>query len=46
MGGFDKKIFLYGEDVDLSIRMKPFCPSLILVPEAEVIHLGGPILKD
>ena len=41
VGGFDKQIFLYVEDVDLSIRMVQANFSLMIVPEAEVIHFGG-----
>ena len=41
VGGFDERIFLYGEDVDLSIRTTQAGFSLMVVPEASVIHIGG-----
>ena len=41
VGGFDERIFLYVEDVDLSIRAVQAGFSLVIVPDAEVIHAGG-----
>ena len=40
VGGFDERLFLYGEDVDLSIRTTQAGFSLMGVPEASVIHIG------
>lgn len=41
IGGFDEAIFLYGEDVDLCLRTTKAGHSLIVVPDARAIHLGG-----
>lgn len=41
IGGFDERIFLYVEDVDLSLRTIQAGYSLVIVPGAEVIHAGG-----
>lgn len=40
-GGFDPAIFMYGEDVDLCLRMSAAGRAMIVVPEARVTHLGG-----
>lgn len=40
-GGFDPSIFMYGEDVDLCLRMSAIRRAMIVVPEARVTHLGG-----
>ncbi len=40
LGGFDEKIFLYGEDVDLCYRIKKVGFKVIFSPAAIVIHLG------
>lgn len=37
-GGFDEKIFMYGEDVDLSWRIRNLGRRLITVPRARFIH--------
>jgi len=41
IGGFDERIFLYVEDVDLSLRATQAGFSLVIVPDADVIHAGG-----
>ena len=41
IGGFDSAIFMYGEDVDLCLRMSASRRAMIVVPEARVNHLGG-----
>ena len=41
IGGFDENIFLYLEDLDLSIRARAAGFSLIYVPEIEAIHLNS-----
>ena len=41
VGGFDPAIFMYGEDVDLCLRMSTAGRAMIVVPEAQVTHLGG-----
>lgn len=40
VGGFDKNIFLYHEDDDLSLRLRKLGP-LMFVHEALVVHAGG-----
>lgn len=40
-GGYDPAIFLYYEDDDLCLRLRAAGYSLVLVPEAEAVHLGG-----
>ena len=37
-GGFDRNIFLYGEDVDLSWRLQDICGPIHYVPQAVVVH--------
>lgn len=39
-GGFDERIFLYGEDVDLCYRIKKLGFEIIFSPIAKVVHLG------
>lgn len=39
--GFDEKIFMYFEDVDLCLRAKQKGAKVIYYPDAEIIHLGG-----
>ena len=41
IGGFDPGIFLYFEDDDISIRFTKLFGSFILIPDFELIHLGG-----
>ena len=41
IGGFDPAIFMYGEDVDLCLRMGASGRAMIIVPDARVPHLGG-----
>lgn len=38
IGGFDPNIFLYGEDVDLSWRLRAEGYKLQTVPKAEIVH--------
>jgi GT2 family glycosyltransferase len=38
VGGFDSRIFLYGEDVDLSWRLRARGYTLQTVPQASVVH--------
>jgi GT2 family glycosyltransferase len=38
VGGFDERIFLYGEDVDLSWRLRASGYALKYVPRAAVVH--------
>lgn len=39
--GFDPDYFLYGEDIDLSLRIRKAGWSLGYIPEAHIIHLEG-----
>jgi N-acetylglucosaminyl-diphospho-decaprenol L-rhamnosyltransferase len=38
VGGFDERIFLYYEDVDLALRMRAAGATCVLSPEARVVH--------
>jgi GT2 family glycosyltransferase len=41
VGGFDKHIFLYHEDVDLSIRLKEGIGNLMFIHDSTIKHLEG-----
>ncbi len=41
LDGFDQDFDMYGEDMDLCIRLSKSGFDLKFVPEAEIIHLGG-----
>ncbi|MFQ6817781.1 MAG: glycosyltransferase [Blautia sp.] len=38
LGGFDEKIFMYGEDVDLSWRLRSFGYKIRYVPKSVIMH--------
>ena len=40
-GGFDERLFAYGEDVDLGLRMRRDGWSAAEAPDARGVHLGG-----
>jgi N-acetylglucosaminyl-diphospho-decaprenol L-rhamnosyltransferase len=41
VGGFDPRFFMYGEDVDLGIRLGNAGYDLVLLPAVAVVHLQG-----
>ncbi len=41
VGGFDPRFFMYGEDVDLGIRLGKAGFGLMLLPGVAVVHLQG-----
>jgi GT2 family glycosyltransferase len=41
VGGFDERIFVYGEDVDLALRMRLEGWRAAAAPDARGVHLGG-----
>jgi len=41
VGGFDEKFFMYGEDLDLSMRIKKLGLKILFYPEQSITHLKG-----
>ncbi|MBN1277851.1 MAG: glycosyltransferase family 2 protein [Deltaproteobacteria bacterium] len=41
LGGFDEGFFLYGEDLDLCIRVRKRGWGLGFIPDAVIVHWGG-----
>jgi len=41
VGGFDEKFFMYGEDLDLSMRIKNLGYKILFYPEQSITHLKG-----
>jgi GT2 family glycosyltransferase len=41
LGGFTPDYFMYSEDIDLCVRAAALGAGPVLVPEAQVTHLGG-----
>lgn len=46
VGGFDPAFFLYGEDVDLGVRIYRTGLRQWLLPRAQVVHLQGATQRD
>jgi len=40
VGGFDREIFMYGEDVDLCYRIKKAGYRVLMYPESRIVHIG------
>jgi N-acetylglucosaminyl-diphospho-decaprenol L-rhamnosyltransferase len=41
LGPFDERFFMFGEDVDLGLRLRQAGGRCVYCPSANVIHLGG-----
>lgn len=41
VGGFDEKFFMYGEDLDLSMRIKELGYRILFYPKQSILHLKG-----
>jgi N-acetylglucosaminyl-diphospho-decaprenol L-rhamnosyltransferase len=41
LGGFDERLFCYGEDVDLGYRLRLVGEPTLIIPDAVVRHHGG-----
>lgn len=41
LGGFDENIFMYGEDVELCLRVRRLDWRVMVNPMAQVVHLGS-----
>ncbi|MGI5178511.1 glycosyltransferase family 2 protein [Dactylosporangium sp. CA-152071] len=41
LGGFTPDYFMYSEDIDLSARARDLGARPVLVPEAQLLHVGG-----
>ncbi|MEO6456787.1 MAG: glycosyltransferase family 2 protein, partial [Chloroflexia bacterium] len=46
VGGFDERLFMYSEEVDLAMRLRQVGWERWQVPAARVIHLGGQSTKQ
>ncbi len=46
LGGFDRRIFLYSEDVDLCLRARRQGVRIVYVPRVRVRHIQGVSLDD
>jgi GT2 family glycosyltransferase len=41
LGGFDERMYFYGEDIDLCFRARKLGWKVWLTPDAEFVHIGG-----
>lgn len=41
LGGFDERIFMYGEDLDVALRLRADGWRSVAVPGAHAVHVGG-----
>lgn len=41
LGGFERRYFMYSEDVDLSLRAAALGFRPMVTPDAEIVHIGG-----
>jgi len=41
VGGFSEAFYLYGEDIDLGLKIRKAGWELGFIPEAEIVHWGG-----
>ena len=41
LGGFDRRYFMYGEEVDLCLRAAELGYHPMITPDAQIMHLGG-----
>lgn len=41
VGGFDTKLFMYAEDLELCYRLKKLKGDIAVIPSTSIIHLGG-----
>jgi GT2 family glycosyltransferase len=46
IGGFDERLFMYSEEVDLALRYARAGWECVQVPSARVVHLGGQSTKQ
>jgi len=41
IGGFDERIFMYGEDLDVALRLRAAGWRAVALPAARAVHVGG-----
>ena len=41
LGGFDRRYFMYGEEVDMCLRAAALGYRPMITPDAQIMHLGG-----
>ncbi|MGC8579451.1 MAG: glycosyltransferase family 2 protein [bacterium] len=41
ISGFNELLFMYGEEMEMSVKMKRYSYKVIIHPEGRIIHLGG-----